>query len=70
MEYGKLYKIVEEIVDIMKWSQKNIYIEFARGEDKNKNRKDARAQQLLKIYENIKQNVEDIRILIFQHIEN
>lgn len=54
-------QIVEEIVDIMKCEPDNIYIEFARGEDKNKNRKDARAQQLLKIYENIQQNVEDIR---------
>ena len=46
-------KIVSEIENIMKSKPKNIYLEFARGEDEKKALKDSRIKYLLKIYENI-----------------
>lgn len=54
-------KVVNEIVKIMKHEPENIYIEFARGEEKNKQRKDSRAEQLLKIYQNIENDIEEIK---------
>jgi len=45
--------IVKEIVSIMKTEPSNIYIEFARNEEKKKQMKDARTKQLLKKYEDI-----------------
>lgn len=45
--------IVKEITKIMKSEPNNIYIEFARNEEKNKKMKDTRSKQLLKKYEDI-----------------
>ena len=53
-------KVVEEIIKVMKYEPENIYIEFARGEDLKKERKDTRMQQLLKVYENIKKDLKSI----------
>lgn len=58
-------KVIEEIVEVMGCEPQNIYIEFARGEDKNKNRKDSRAQQLLKNYEKVEENIDDIKYFDF-----
>ena len=53
--------IVKEIVKVMKKKPKNIYLEFARSEDKNKNLRDTRAKKLLKIYEDIENQVRDLK---------
>ncbi len=45
--------VVKDIVKKMKYEPKNIFIEFARNEEKEKSRKDNRAKKLLKIYENL-----------------
>ena len=50
-------KIVKEITKIMKKEPKNIYIEFAREEQKKKKRKDNRAKALLKIYDNFSEEM-------------
>lgn len=52
--------IVKEITKIMKCEPKNIYIEFARSEDK-KIMKDNRAKQLLKKYEDIEKQVKYLK---------
>ena len=53
--------VVKEIVKVMKKEPKNIYIEFARSEDKNKNLRDTRAKKLLKIYEDIENQVQNLK---------
>lgn len=53
--------VVKEIVKVMKKEPKNIYIEFARSEDKEKTLKDSRAKKLLKIYEDIEKQVIDLK---------
>lgn len=49
-------KIVKEITKVMKCEPQNIYIEFARNEGEKK-RKDTRAKELLKIYDNFAQEI-------------
>lgn len=56
-------KVVEEIVDYMGYEPKSITIEMARGSDKKKERKDNRKQQLQKIYENCKKDIENYKKL-------
>lgn len=53
--------VVNEIKKIMKKEPKNIYIEFARSEDRNKRLKDSRLKNLLKIYEDIKEQIDEIK---------
>ena len=53
--------IVKEIVKVMKKEPKNIYIEFARSEETNKTMKDNRAKKLLKIYEEIENQVNELK---------
>lgn len=53
--------VVKEIVKIMKSEPKNIYIEFARSEEKNKKMKDTRQKQLLKKYEEIEKQLKEIK---------
>ncbi len=53
--------IVKEITKVMKASPKNIYIEFARSEDKNKTLKDNRARKLLKIYDDIENQIKYLK---------
>ncbi len=52
--------IVKEITKIMKSEPKNIYIEFARGEEE-KVMKEGRAKQLLKKYEEIEKQVKYLK---------
>lgn len=52
--------IVKEITQIMKHEPKNIYIEFARGEEK-KVMKDNRAKELLKKYEEISKQIKYVK---------
>lgn len=54
-------KIVKEITKIMKAEPKNIYVEFAREEQKKKVRKDNRAKALLKIYDNFLEEIEMLK---------
>lgn len=49
--------VVKEIVKIKGYDPKNIYIEFARGEEKRKSKKDSRILKLNKIYENIEKDI-------------
>lgn len=56
-------KVVEEIVDYMGYEPQSITIEMARGSDKKKRRKDNRKQQLQKIYENCKKDIENYKKL-------
>ena len=53
--------VVKEIVKVMKHEPRNIYIEFARREDDNKKLKDNRAKQLMKKYEEISAQVEELK---------
>jgi len=54
-------KIVKEITKIMKSEPKNIYVEFAREEQKKKVRKDNRAKALLKIYDTFAEEMKMLR---------
>lgn len=54
-------KIVKEITKIMKCDPENIYIEFARNEERDKRVKDNRAKALLKIYDKFKDEIEKIK---------
>lgn len=49
--------VVKDIVKKMKCEPKNIFIEFARNEEKDKVRKDNRAKKLLKLYENLNEQL-------------
>ncbi len=53
--------VVKEIVKVMKEEPNNIYIEFARSEEKNKTLKDTRAKKLLKIYDEIEKQIKYIK---------
>ena len=53
--------IVREIVKFMKKEPAKIYIEFARSEDKNKTLKDNRAKKLLKLYEDIENQIKQLK---------
>lgn len=53
--------VVKEIIKVMKKEPTNIYIEFARNEDKNKKLKDNREKNLLKKYEGIEKQVKDLK---------
>ena len=53
--------VVKDIVKKMKSEPKNIFIEFARNEDKNKVRKDNRAKKLLKLYENLNEQLSQLK---------
>ena len=53
--------IVKEIVKVMKKEPQNIFIEFARSEDTNKNMKDTRQKKLLKKYEEIEKQIKQIK---------
>lgn len=54
-------KIVKEIVQIMKEDPKNIYIEFAREEQKTGKKKDNRAKKLLNIYDKYAEEIKQLR---------
>ena len=49
--------VVKDIVKKMKCEPKNIFIEFARNEEKDKIRKDNRAKKLLKLYESLNEQL-------------
>lgn len=53
--------VVKEIVKIMKSEPKNIYIEFARAEENDKKTKDRRAEQLLKKYKDIEEQIQYLK---------
>lgn len=53
--------VVNEISKIMKKEPKNIYIEFARSEEDQKQMKSKRIDKLLKIYENFEKQVKDLK---------
>ncbi len=53
-------KIVEEIVKVNKCDPENIFIEFARAEE-NKIMKDNRAKQLIKKYDEIEKQINDLK---------
>ena len=53
-------KILKEITKVMKCEPENIYIEFARNEEK-KIRKDNRAKSLLKIYDKFSEDIKQLR---------
>ena len=57
----KTMTIIREIVKVMGKEPKNIYIEFARNEDKNKTLKDNRAKELLKKYDEIEKQLKYIK---------
>lgn len=53
--------IVKEINKVMKAEPKNIYIEFARNEERNKEMKDSRAKQLMKKYTAIESQLDELK---------
>ena len=53
--------VVKEIVKVMKNVPQNIYIEFARSEDKNKQMKKTRQKQLIKKYEEIEKQLKELK---------
>ena len=53
--------VVKDIVKKMKNEPKNIFIEFARNEEKDKVRKDNRAKKLLKLYENLNEQLSQLK---------
>lgn len=53
--------VVKEIVQIMKCEPQNIYIEFARNEEKEKQMKLARAKQLLQKYQEIESQLQYLK---------
>ena len=53
--------IAKEIVKVMKCEPKNIYIEFARSEDNNKQMKNTRQKQLIKKYEEIEKQIKELK---------
>lgn len=53
--------IINEIVKIMKKEPKNIYIEFARSEENQKQIKDKRVDKLLKIYEGFEKQIKELK---------
>lgn len=53
--------VVKEIAKIMKNEPQNIYIEFARAEDTDKQLKNNRQKQLLKKYEEIEKQVKELK---------
>ena len=57
----KVVCIVKEITKVMGKPPKNIYIEFAKNEDKNKNLRDNRAKHLLKIYDEIDKQIKYLK---------
>ena len=61
-------KIVKEITKIMKCEPENIYIEFAREEQK-KVRKDNRAKALLKIYDNFTNEIKNYNQNVYKELK-
>ena len=57
----KVMCIVREIVKVMGKEPQNIYIEFARNEEKNKTLKDNRAKDLLKKYDEIEKQIKYLK---------
>ncbi len=57
----KAMSIVKEICKVMKKEPNNIYIEFARNEEKNKTLKDNRAKKLLKKYDEIEKQIKYLK---------
>ena len=53
--------IVKELEKVMKKKPKNIFIEFARSEENNKNIKDSRTTKLLKKYEEIDKQIKELK---------
>ncbi len=53
--------VVKEIIKVMKYEPRNIYIEFARDEGTKKIMKDNRAKKLLKIYDNLNEQLKYLR---------
>ena len=53
--------ITKEIAKIMKCEPKNIYIEFARSEDNNKQMKNTKQKQLIKKYEEIEKQIKEVK---------
>lgn len=53
--------VVKDIIKKMKCEPKNIFIEFARNEEKEKTLKDNRAKKLLKLYENLDEQLAELR---------
>ena len=62
-------KVVQEIVDYMKYPPKNIMIEMARGSEK-KGRKDDRKKYLQKLYEKIKSENSFIYNLYYKNLDS
>ena len=57
----KVMCIINEIIKVMGKEPQNIYIEFARNEDKNKTLKDNRAKDLLKKYDEIEKQIKYLK---------
>jgi CRISPR-associated endonuclease Csn1 len=53
--------VVKEITKVMNAEPKNIFIEFARSEEFNKNMSQKRAKKLLKIYDNIQDELATLK---------
>lgn len=62
-------KVVQEIVDYMKYSPKNIMIEMARGSEK-KGRKDDRKKYLQKLYEKIKSENSSVYNVYYKNLDS
>lgn len=58
-------KIVKELTDYIGYDPENIMIEMARGDEK-KERKDDKKKQLMKIYDNSKEEIKDYNFLMKQ----
>lgn len=56
-------KVIKEIVDYMGHEPENIMIEMARGEEKNKKRKDTKKDYLINLYKNTKKDIENYEYL-------
>ena len=55
-------KIIEEIINYMKYEPESIIIEMARGSEKKK-RKDDKKHSLIKLYENSKNTIDNYKVL-------
>lgn len=56
-------KVIEELVNYMRYEPESIMIEMARGEDKRKERKDDKKKYLLNLYEKSKNIIDDYSLL-------
>lgn len=62
-------KIIEELVEIMGCEPDNIFIEFARGDEKSK-RTTSRMNRMKKLYEEIKKDVDIFNKEVYDELQN